>query len=193
MTEPKVSKPEPDQDTNLADWGAIWKDIYFKTESSFGEAWKKFLETDSFMSALNKTMADYLASSRAARQRFEAMSEFVNYASRQDVARLAELILSLEEKQDTFEDIFNGKMDMMADNLLKMTEIFKTLEQQQLALAAETQKAVADALGKLANAKPAPRKTAAKTAASRATVSRTTASASEASAQKTAVRDPKKE
>lgn len=107
----------------MPDLASLWKELYFKTEAAWAAAFKDFVSTDTFVNMMSSTLDQYLAFEKIKRQNYEKYFELNPMASKKDIARVAELIISLEEKVDNLEFELVDNLRSMLDSLYKMLEV----------------------------------------------------------------------
>ena len=90
-------------DIQIPDMAELWKEMYFTTEGDWAKTMKSFISTETFVAMLDKTLEQYLAMSKISRQQMDKFSEKGVVPSKKDIARVAELVISLEEKIDMME------------------------------------------------------------------------------------------
>ncbi len=87
-----------------ADPFALWRQWYEASEKAWGKAAADATDTEAYAALQGRMLESYLAFQKTARGMATAQLETMNLASRDDVARLGELILGLEEKVDQLMD-----------------------------------------------------------------------------------------
>ncbi|MDD2619113.1 MAG: hypothetical protein PHC92_00365 [Syntrophomonadaceae bacterium] len=119
----KVNQTETKgKDIQMPDFAEVWKEIYYNNESDWARALKGFIGTETFVALLDKTLEQYLAYNKVSRQQMEKLSEKGINPTKKDVARVAELVISMEEKIDMMEFQLFDNFNKMTDSLLKMAE-----------------------------------------------------------------------
>lgn len=134
------SKEKEQEKTFVPDFSEIWKEVYFKTEAVWGKAFEEFIRTKSFVNMMDTTLAQHLSNEKNTRQFMEKYFESGPMPAKKDVARVAELVISLEEKVDNIESRSITALQSMAESLLKMAdyqqdiknEINELKQQQQI-------------------------------------------------------------
>lgn len=110
------------EEIHIPDFSEAWKEMYFKTEAAWAEAFKELISTQTFVTLINKTLDQNLSNEKVNRQIMDKYMEMSPVPSKKDIARVAELVISLEEKIDGMEFQFNHVMSSMADSLLKIVD-----------------------------------------------------------------------
>ena len=83
---------------------ALWRQTYETAE----QAWSKVLEqtttSDAFAASLGRSLDSYLGFQKLMRDNIQLYLESLNFPTRNDIARLGELIVDLENKIDDLDD-----------------------------------------------------------------------------------------
>lgn len=109
-------------DVQIPDLAELWKELYFNTEGDWAKTMKNFIGTETFVAMLDKTLEQYLTASKVSRQQMDKFSEKGYFPSKKDIARVAELVISLEEKIDMMEFQFFNNFNKMTDSVIKMAD-----------------------------------------------------------------------
>jgi polyhydroxyalkanoic acid synthase PhaR subunit len=132
--------PHKAKDENrIPDLAELWKEMYFKAESSWSDAFREYLGTKHFVSLLNSTLENYLSGEKVVRENLDKYMEVNPLASKKDIARVAELVISLEDKLDNLEDQFLHNMNNLASGLLKMVAYQEKVKEELAAIREEVQ------------------------------------------------------
>lgn len=115
----------------------IWRQAFEVSEQAFGTAMEKALNTTQFAEANGKLMEAILLTMKAARGNVKTFLHTLNFPSREDTARLGQLIIALEEKVDQMHD----RMDQLEEQL---AEALAALKAQSSAKAPRAEKAEAE-------------------------------------------------
>jgi polyhydroxyalkanoic acid synthase PhaR subunit len=119
------------QDTSQdADPFAIWRQLYEANEKAWTDALEQAMETSEFGESSGRLLETMLAAQKSVRDNMRAYLETMNVPTREDIARLGELVIGLEEKSDQIADRLDalddiirgqsaeaGKVDRLADRL----------------------------------------------------------------------------
>ncbi|PKM76059.1 MAG: hypothetical protein CVU90_14385 [Firmicutes bacterium HGW-Firmicutes-15] len=124
----------------------LWKEFYFKNENSWAEVLKEVITKDTFVYMLDKTLDSHLSNEKLIRQNMDKYFERSAFPSKKDIARVAEMIISVEEKVELLEDQLVDSVKSMADSMLAMAEAQKRSREEIAAL----RKDIADLNKKLA-------------------------------------------
>lgn len=104
----------------MPDFTELWKELYFKNEKDWSQTFKNFISTDTFVKLLDKTLEQYLAYTKVTNQHMDKYSEYSPIPSKKDLSRVAELVISLEEKVDLMEFQLYDNFKSLAENLGRM-------------------------------------------------------------------------
>lgn len=105
----------------------IWRQAFEVSEQAFGTAMEKALNTTQFAEANGKLMEAILLTMKAARGNVKTFLHTLNFPSREDTARLGQLIVALEEKVDQMHD----RMDVLEVQLAEALAALKAQGQSQ--------------------------------------------------------------
>ena len=143
----------PDNPAANANPFEVWKQIYEANERAWNSALERAMASPNFAEAQGKLLETFLHLQRTVREQVRTYLEAVNVPSREDIARLGELIVGLEEK-----------VDQLADRLLDLEAAVQSLADSAAhqgqpgrpAAVAEREGTAAGAPGLPASASPAP-------------------------------------
>ncbi len=107
----------------VPDLAEVWKELYYSTEKAWADAFKDFVSTETFVNMLDKTLEQYLAYEKMSRDTVDKYCEMNPMASKKDIARVAELVVSMEDKLDDMEFQLFDNVRVIADNMLKIVNI----------------------------------------------------------------------
>jgi len=100
----------------------IWKELYFSTEEVLTSTMRNYVTTDEFANGIDVILNSYL-------QYLKLQNEFTNrymedspFSSKRDVARVAELVVSLENKVDGLEGELEEKLEELETQIIFITE-----------------------------------------------------------------------
>ncbi|MGE5390791.1 MAG: hypothetical protein ACM3PE_06970 [Deltaproteobacteria bacterium] len=88
----------------------VWENLYFSAEESMGVLMKKMVETKSFANSIDLILNSYLQYLKFQNELAAAYIENTPLSSKQDTARLAKLLVALENKFDRLEDDFTNEL-----------------------------------------------------------------------------------
>lgn len=118
----KFEQQDSREEIFIPDFAELWKEMYFKTESVWAEAFKELISTQTFVGLINKSLDHHLSNEKVVRQMIDKYMGMSPVPSKKDLSRVAELVISLEEKIDAMEFQFSHTMVRMADSLLKLAD-----------------------------------------------------------------------
>jgi polyhydroxyalkanoic acid synthase PhaR subunit len=90
----------PDQ----KDLFALWRQLYDANEKVWSQATGEFMDSPAFAQWQGKMLETFLSFQKAWKDSATAQLEAANIATREDLVRLGELIVGLEEKVDQLAD-----------------------------------------------------------------------------------------
>jgi polyhydroxyalkanoic acid synthase PhaR subunit len=86
----------------------LWRQIYETNERAWNAVLERTVNTPAFAESSGKILETFLAAQKTVRENMRAYLEQINMPTREDIARLGELIVSLEEKVDQLDDRLAG-------------------------------------------------------------------------------------
>jgi len=102
-----MTKPSDDQPPS-SDPFELWRQIYDANERAWNETIERAMAQPGFAEQSGKMMETFLAGQKATREGMRTWLEAINVPTREDIARLGELIIGLEEKVDQLDDRLEG-------------------------------------------------------------------------------------
>lgn len=127
------------ESVKMPDMVEFWKTMYFSTEDMWGNAIKEYLTTKSFVGMFNEMKDQYLSAYKVANQEMDKYLEVNPIPSKKDIARVAELVIALEDKIDNFDLQFSGNLASMTKSLLKIADFQTTLKEEIFAIKAQVE------------------------------------------------------
>ncbi|CFX05575.1 Uncharacterized [Syntrophomonas zehnderi OL-4] len=121
------------------DLAELWKEMYFKTEGAWAEALKDFVSTETFIKMLDQTLNQHLSIEKITRQNMDRMFEYSATPSKKDLARIAELVISVEDKVDNLDFQLVENINKTTDTLLKMLSLMEKGQQEINAIKAQNE------------------------------------------------------
>lgn len=112
---------------NLAE---LWKQMYFKNENAWAEAFKQFIGTDTFVKMLTGTLDQHLSMEKVMRQGLDQYFDSIPLPSKKDIARVAEIVISLEDKIDVIDFEAADIIKKLTENLLIMVKAQEKTKQE---------------------------------------------------------------
>jgi polyhydroxyalkanoic acid synthase PhaR subunit len=119
-----------EESVRMPDMVEFWKTMYFSTEDMWGNAIKEYLTTKSFVGMFNEIKDQYLSCYKITNQNLDKYLEVNPIPSKKDIARVAELVIALEDKIDNFDLQFSSNLASMTKSLLKMADFQANLKEE---------------------------------------------------------------
>lgn len=104
MTKQRTTKEEAEA-TPPPDPFEMWRKFYEANETAWTKAAQETTSSEAFAEMQGRMLETFLAFQKGARDAMNTQLATLNLPSRDDVARLGELILGLEEKIDRLDDL----------------------------------------------------------------------------------------
>jgi polyhydroxyalkanoic acid synthase PhaR subunit len=101
---------EATQDTDAF---AVWRQLYDANEKAWTTALEQAMGTSEFGESSGRLLETMLAAQKSVRDNMRAYLETMNVPTREDIARLGELVVGLEEKSDQIADRLDGLDDVI--------------------------------------------------------------------------------
>jgi polyhydroxyalkanoic acid synthase PhaR subunit len=101
---------EPGQDTDVF---GVWRQLYDANEKAWTAALEQAMGTSEFGESSGRLLETMLAAQKAVRDNMRAYLETMNVPTREDIARLGELVVGLEEKSDQIADRLDALDDVI--------------------------------------------------------------------------------
>jgi hypothetical protein len=124
--EEELDKEQPLK--SMLDPYKMWKKLYFSTEDTLSSAVRKSVNTDQFANGTEFILNSYLQYLKLHNEYLSRYMKDSPFPSKHDVARVAELVVSLENKLDSLEGDFEEKLTVVENNT---NLIAKQLAKQQ--------------------------------------------------------------
>jgi len=99
---------ETSQDTDVF---GVWRELYDANEKAWTTALEQAMGTSEFGESSGRLLETMLAAQKSVRDNMRAYLETMNVPTREDIARLGELVVGLEEKSDQIVD----RLDILDD------------------------------------------------------------------------------
>ena len=99
-----MSKSEQSESARPPDPYEMWRQFYDANERAWSGALEQAMGTPEFGESSGKLLEAMLAAQKAARDGMRTYLETINVPTREDIARLGELVVGLEEKIDQVVD-----------------------------------------------------------------------------------------
>lgn len=86
----------------------LWRQIYETNERAWNSILERTVNNPSFAESTGKVLETFLAAQKTVRDNMRSYLEQINLPTREDISRLGELIVALEEKVDQLDDRLAG-------------------------------------------------------------------------------------
>lgn len=125
------------EEVYIPDLAEMWKEMYFKAEGMWADIFKEIVSSKTFTGNLTNTMDQYLNQEKVNRQIIDKYFEMSPVPSKKDIARIAELIISTEEKIDQMEFQCTRDLNIVSQNLIKIVDFQSSIKQEVSAVKEE--------------------------------------------------------
>ena len=105
-----------DTPPQLPDPFALWRQSYEQAEQAWTKALQQTTGSDAFGESLGRSLDSYLGFQKMLRENMQVYLESMNVPTRNDIARLGELIVNLENKIDELDD----RIDTLVTNVASL-------------------------------------------------------------------------
>lgn len=109
--------------SNTIDPFEIWKKVYDQTESYWSKVLDENLATEDFSKGLGKILDMNLQYKKIVNDSTSAYLEQMNMPSKDDLAKLASLIINVESKVEQIEEVVEGAVVVQAGQEKQASEI----------------------------------------------------------------------
>jgi polyhydroxyalkanoic acid synthase PhaR subunit len=82
----------------------LWRQIYETNERAWNAVLERTVNNPSFAESTGKVLETFLSAQKTVRDNMRTYLEQINLPTREDISRLGELIVALEEKVDQLDD-----------------------------------------------------------------------------------------
>ena len=107
---PMTKTQETSQDTDVF---GVWRELYDANEKAWTAALEQAMGTSEFGKSSGRLLETMLAAQKSVRDNMRAYLETMNVPTREDIARLGELVVGLEEKSDQIADRLDALDDVI--------------------------------------------------------------------------------
>ncbi|MEQ8201846.1 MAG: hypothetical protein ABRQ24_10555 [Syntrophomonadaceae bacterium] len=132
-------KAKDDKQKQILDFAEAWKKMYFESESTLAKAIDEYVAGDSFTSFLEKMGAEYLSLYKTSNQNMERFFANSPVPSKKDVARVAELVLNIEDKVDNLDMEVSASLNGLAVSMMRLVDFQAVLKDELISLRQEVQ------------------------------------------------------
>jgi polyhydroxyalkanoic acid synthase PhaR subunit len=99
-----MSPSDKDASSRPQDPFELWRQIYDTNERAWNAILERTVNNPSFAEQTGKVLETFLSAQKTVRDNMRSYLEQINIPTREDITRLGELIVSLEEKVDQLDD-----------------------------------------------------------------------------------------
>ena len=104
MSRPPENQSSPSSSPRPTDPFELWRQIYETNERAWNAVLERTVNNPAFAESSGKILETFLSAQKTVRENMRSYLEQINLPTREDIARLGELIVSLEEKVDQLDD-----------------------------------------------------------------------------------------
>lgn len=133
----RQKQADAEEKISMPDFIELWKELYFQAEDSWANATKELIGSKNFIQILDQIRDQYLSFYKISQQNTDQYFEDNPLPSKKDIARIAELIIGLEDKVDDFDLHFSNNITMITNSLIKLVDYQEVLKQEIIALKQE--------------------------------------------------------
>lgn len=94
----------PEEPSRGKDPFELWRQIYDTNERAWNTILERTVNNPAFAQSSGKILETFLSAQKTVRDNMRSYLEQINLPTREDIARLGELIVALEEKVDQLDD-----------------------------------------------------------------------------------------
>ncbi|NLW91298.1 MAG: hypothetical protein GXY34_06820 [Syntrophomonadaceae bacterium] len=123
-------KDEEKQKVVMPDYVELWKEMYFKNEDAWSQAFKEFITTQTFVTALDQVKDQMLNYHKISEQNLDSYYKVHPAPSKKDIARVAELVIGLEDKVDDLDLQFSTNINRITTGLIKLVDFNANLKDE---------------------------------------------------------------
>jgi polyhydroxyalkanoic acid synthase PhaR subunit len=102
-----------EETTQETDAFGVWRQLYDANEKAWTTALEQAMGTSEFGESSGRLLETMLAAQKSVRDNMRAYLETMNVPTREDIARLGELVIGLEEKSDQIADRLDAIDDVL--------------------------------------------------------------------------------
>ncbi|HWP98068.1 MAG TPA: hypothetical protein VN426_14580 [Syntrophomonadaceae bacterium] len=128
------NREKNEEERKIPDFAQVMKELYFQSEEAWTRAVKDFVGSQSFIPLLEQISGQYLSLHKATSQNMDKLLANYPIPTKKDIARVAELVVSVEDKVDQLETQISNNMNSLASSLIKLVEYQSTLKDEVQAI-----------------------------------------------------------
>ncbi|MGI6712438.1 MAG: hypothetical protein ACOX4L_06910 [Bacillota bacterium] len=122
------------EEVNIPNPFDIWKKMYFIAEEACSSTVREAISTNVFANTIDAILNQYLVGHKLSMQTSQKLLSYYPFPSKEDVARVAELVIAMEDKIDNIESTL----------MIQLTRIAQALSAQPSSAVENDQKLSAD-------------------------------------------------
>lgn len=122
---------------NIPEAFDLWKNMYYLTEKSYASLVTNVITTDTFSKNMMQWMNCYLDYEKISRKMMDQYFETVPVPSKNDIARVAKLVIGVEDKVDNLESSMEKNMGKLIQNLTSLIDNLAPKQVEQLEIRRE--------------------------------------------------------
>ena len=107
----------PDRPQPPSDPFDFWRQIYEANERAWNASLERAMATPAFAEAQGRLLETLLTAQKTARDQMRTYLEMMNVPTREDIARLGEMIAGLEEKIDQLDERLDERIEQLEARL----------------------------------------------------------------------------
>ncbi|WP_102692239.1 polyhydroxyalkanoate biosynthesis repressor PhaR [Rummeliibacillus pycnus] len=108
----------------------FWKEMYEKTESTWRSSIQNTLGTEQFAQSLGQIQNQYVQYQELIKTLTESYLKEANIPSREEVAKVASLIINVDTKVDDLEDLIYEQKETTSNEIDQLKKDVSNLEQK---------------------------------------------------------------
>jgi len=134
----KQEQAETGKNVSMPDIVELWKELYFNAEESWATATRELIASKSFIQVLDQIRDQYLSFHKVSQQNMDQYLEANPLPSKKDIARIAELVIGLEDKVDDFDLHFSDNITSITSSMIKLVDFQEQMKQEIAELKEQT-------------------------------------------------------
>ncbi|GEM_PF-6961233 len=125
------------QENNMPEAFELWKNMYYLTEKSYANLATNVISSDTFSKNMMQWMNGYLDYEKTSRKMMDQYFETVPVPSKNDIARVAKLVIGVEDKVDNLESSMEKNMGKLIQNITSLIDNLAPKQDEQLEIRRE--------------------------------------------------------
>ncbi|MGE5398068.1 MAG: hypothetical protein ACM3MK_11130 [Chitinophagales bacterium] len=128
MSQSSDNENQRQDDLNVPNPYEVWKKMYFAAEDAAAATVREAIKTKGFAQTIDSMLDNYLLQHKLFTDSSNKLLDKSPFPSKADVARVAELVISIEDKIDRIETGFITQLSRMVQNTSIMSEMINGLK-----------------------------------------------------------------